>query len=277
MNHPDPRLLPCDLQVSKFRFYSLGVVAANKAMSSNVIEVTPTEELAFSDGDVNSAEVDSDAKGVDANGAHYTETTTTGNTIQATWLPLQCVNRRTSPDVRRGERVIIYQFGDTDKYYWTTLMDDFKLRKLETVIWGISATTEESAEPGHDNMYYLEISSHNKMIALHTSTANGEAVGFDIQINTKDGRLTIQDTVGQEFFLDSIARQLYMRNADGSIVEINKEVCNIQTPTEVNLKTKTWNVDVETANIKTTTTNLSGEVNVSGSALNVTSSNIKLD
>lgn len=126
-------------------------------------------------------------------------------------------------------------------------------------------------------MYYLEISSHNKMIALHTSTANGEAVGFDIQINTKDGRLTIQDTVGQEFFLDSIARQLYMRNADGSIVEINKEVCNIQTPTEVNLKTKTWNVDVETANIKTTTTNLSGEVNVSGSALNVTSSNIKLD
>ncbi len=271
-------MLPEDLQVSKFRFYSLGVVAANKAMSTHVIEVTPVEELTMLDGDINATEADVTADGVLGDGSHYSSAAMSGNSLQAQWLPFGSTNRRTSPDVRRGERVIIYQFGDTDKYYWTTLMDDFRLRKLETVIWGISATPNEGAEPGHDNMYYLEVSSHNKLIALHTSQANDEPYGYDIQINTKDGRITFQDTAGQEILLDSAARQLYLKNSDGSLVEINKTICNINASDEVNITTSKYTLQADNATTQASEINVKGgTTTISGDALNVTTATITLD
>ena len=134
-NHDKTSYRPGEPRVSKLRFYSIGVVASNKALSSNVIEVTPIEELPMLDGEIDSNTTNETAKGVDASGKNYQSSVTMGNSIQAEWLRLGSANRMTSPDVRRGESVIIYQFGDADKYYWNTLKNDSQLRKLETVVY----------------------------------------------------------------------------------------------------------------------------------------------
>lgn len=244
---------PQDLQLSKFRFYSIGIVAANKALSSDVIEVTPIEELSMLDGEIDGIDLNVGSKGTNAAGESYETNVATNMAIQATWLKLSCSNRLTSPDVRRGAQVVIYQFGDSDKYYWTTLLDDSKLRKLETVIWGISATTSEGATPAPDNMYYFEISSHSKLVTFHTSQANGEQWGYDIQINAEKGYVVIEDTAGNFFKLDSAATSLTLKNVNGSVVDITKDICTITTPAEVNITTKRYTLKAD--NCTTTATN----------------------
>lgn len=287
---------PPELQLSKFRFYSIGIVANNKALSSDVIEVTPTEELTMLDGEIDGVNVNVGSKGTNATGESYETNVATSMAIQAKWLKLSCSNRLTAPDVRRGAQVIIYQFGDSDKYYWTTLLDDAKLRKLETVIWGISATTVEGADPSHDNMYYFEISSHRKLVTFHTSQANGEQWGYDIQINTDNGYVVIEDTAGNYFKLDSSTSSLTMKNVDGSVIDITKEICTITTPSEINIQTKNYtlkaeNVTTSATSTKLTTTNYdlhadqsqmtgnsvaiaAGNTVISGDTLLVTSTNV---
>ena len=204
---------PGEPTVSKLRFYSIGIVAANKALSSNIIEVTPIEELPMIDGELDANTTSQTATGVDAGGKSYSANTTMGNSLQAEWLRLGDSNRITSPDVRRGAQVVIYQFGDADKYYWQTVKDDSNLRKLETVIWGISATPNEGDKASADTMYYIEFSSHTKQITLHTSQANGEQWGYDIQINPGKGFILIKDTNENYIKLDSLAESCYKQIA----------------------------------------------------------------
>jgi hypothetical protein len=140
----NPNFQPTEFITSKLRFYSIGIVAENKLLSSHEIEVTPVEELPMTNGELSANSVDYKGKAVDAGGKAYSASTESQVTLKASWLRFGSSNRLTSPDVRRGEVVMIYQFGDADKYYWVVLKDDSKLRKLETVIWAISATKDET-------------------------------------------------------------------------------------------------------------------------------------
>lgn len=259
---------PDEMIVSKFRFYSMGAVATNKANSSNVIEVTPIEDLNMLDGQVTSEKVVASSGGQKADGSHYATSLKTKNTLRASWLPFTDANRKTSPDVQVGERVILYQFGETDNYWWTTLMDDSRLRRLETVIYGFSATTSTSGELNHDNMYYFEVSTHRKLFALHTSQANGEPYGYDVQIDAGAGKIVFSDTVGNYFELVSAERKLKMQNTSGAYVELIDQVLNMKTGESINMETqsltmKAQNVTTDasevTTNSNTVVTNCSQE------------------
>jgi hypothetical protein len=217
-------------QFSQFKVYSLGTVAANKLLKSNEIEVVPIETAPMHHGDLSDAVNNYGAQSTDQQGAAYQVEVQTTASIRATWLPIGSSNRLTAPDVRRGATVILYQFADTDQYWWTTLKDDMYLRKLETVIYGFSATRDENAKPSPDNMYFLEISTHQKVVHFHTSRADGEPFAYDIQINTAEGCITIQDDTGNVFFLDSPEKRLKMQNADGSFVDIDKRSIWMSAP-----------------------------------------------
>ena len=266
---------PDKTQVSKFHFYSLGIVAENKALTSNVIEVTPTEELTMLDGELNADTVDVKSTGQDVSGNTYSTNVKTGNTIQATWLKLSVGNRLTSPDVRRGAFVSIYQFGDSDTFYWTTMKDDSQLRKLETVIWGFSGTKDEGAKNDPSNMYYFEVSTHTGLVAFHTSKANGEFCMYDVQINAKKGQVTITDDVGNWFLLDSDAHKIHMENTEGSIIDITKEIATIFTKDQVNIETQTMNFKATTGNYNIDTFNIQGnQLNIQESTTQVNSDSI---
>jgi hypothetical protein len=231
-----------DATLSKLRFYSIGIVAANKPLKTKEIEVLPVEELPMIDGDLDDAQDSYTAQGTDASGKSYSSKLQMSNAIKAEWLPFCDSQRLTAPDVRRGESVVIYQFGDADKYYWTTLKNDNKLRKLETVVWAWSGTKKESDDMTPETSYFFEVSTHKKLVSFHTSQADQEAFGYDIQINTKESKIVITDTAGNEILLNSPEVQIRAKNSAGSYVEIIKHICNIYAKDTINSTTTTHNL-----------------------------------
>lgn len=225
-------------EVSKLRLYSLGLVAANKPLSSKDIQVTPIEDLPMLDGELTDSATDTSSQAKDSDGAAYHTQVATSATVTATWLPWGSGNRLTAPDVRRGERVLLYRYADQDKFYWITQGQDINLRKLETVVWGISATRDESAAAGPDNMYWMQWSSHQKLIHIHTSQADGEPFAYDLQLNTKDGTFLFQDSDGQKFSLDSQARVWRVENRDGTYAELNQRQITQFAPDKITLQSK---------------------------------------
>lgn len=243
--------------LSKLKFYSIGLVAENKKLSSNEIEVTPVEELPMLDGELTSKSTDYKGSAEDSMGRHYASNVKAQVTIKASWLRFGDANRMTSPDVRRGESVMLFQFGDADKYYWMTLKQDSNLRKLETVIWAISATQGESDATDSTHSYFLEMSSHNKLVHFHTSKANGEPFAYDIQINTKLGAILITDDAGNFISLDSSERRLEMMNGDGSHIDMDKTHLTITTADSITMNTKDFTANAENFTVKSTKTTLS--------------------
>ncbi len=89
-----------------------------------------------------------------------------------------------------------------------------------------------------DNYYFLEVSTHRGLVHFHTTKANGEPYGYDVQINTKEGFIKIQDDKGQMFYFDSGEKQIVMQNPDGCSFEINKKNMTIIVPETYTVKAK---------------------------------------
>lgn len=237
---------PMAPQISKLKIYSLGIVAENKLPSSKEVEVTPIEEMPMLDGELAPVATDYNAKATDALGSSYEDTVELTTTIKAKWLPIGAANRVSAPDVRRGEMVVIYKFGDTDKYFWTTLNEDLKLRKLETVIYAFSGTTNEGAEINADTFYFIEISTHKKLITLHTSKDNGEPFSYDIQLDTNNGKLVITDDVGNYVLLDSSQSRIQLMNVDGSEYDMHKTNLTVNIPEKITFNAMEFEVNAKT-------------------------------
>jgi hypothetical protein len=64
------------------------------------------------------------------------------------------------------------------------------------------------------------VSTHDKHITLSTSQANGEPVGFTIQINTGKGFLVIEDTDGRIITMDKNDDQIMAKNVANTFVDL---------------------------------------------------------
>ncbi len=252
------------MSVSELKFYSIGVVAENKKLDSHEIEVAPIESSTMVDGEITSNADKYEAKAEDSEGSAYQVELTTTNSIKATWIPMGMSNRKTAPDVRRGERVMLYRVADTDQFYWATLMDDLNLRKLETVIYAFSSTKDEGAKCGPDTTYFLEISTHKKLVHFHTSKSDGEPYTYDIQLNTKEGFFKMQDDIGNYIGLDSKEHQIELRNTDNSRVDINKKEIFIESDDLISLKSKVIRETSTNHFIKATTLDIQAETTHTG-------------
>ncbi len=229
--------------ISKLQFYSIGIVAANKKLDTDLIEVVPMETTPMVDGELTDNIEKFEAKSQTPDGQSFNVDMETTASIKAKWLSYTDTNRMTSPDVRRGEMVAIYQFSDTDEYWWMTLQQDKKLRRLETVIYSFSNQREENKEVDSNSAYWFEISTHGKYIHLHTSKNDKEPFVYDIQINTKKGQVIIQDDDNNYIYMDSKERIIKLHNKDTSYVDIDKKVITIHAIDKVHVKTKDFIVD----------------------------------
>lgn len=238
--------------LSKLQFYSIGVVAANKKLSSDRIEVTPMEVTPMISGEVTDNTEQYQSSGKSPDGENFNVDIKTTASIEARWLPYTDTNRITPPDVRRGEMVAIYQFSDADEYWWMTLKQDKALRRLETVIYSFSNQREENKEVDSNSSYWFEVSTHGKYIHLHTSKNDKEPFVYDIQVNTKVGCITIKDDDGNYIFLDSKEREIKLRNKDDSFIDINKKKIHINALDQVLITTKDFEVKASSS-IKMTT------------------------
>lgn len=235
------------MDISKFHIYTVGRSAINKEPYTPLLEVLPIEALSYVDGEIKDNQEEMTVEGEDAFGQKYSDNVKTANTLQCTWFPFDS-NRLTPPDIRRGERVLLWRYADTDKYYWTTTgLDDF-LRRLETVVWAFSNTTDETVKKlTPDNCVYMEISTHLGIITLSTPKSHGEEFAYKLQLNYRKGIFIIMDDVGNYLEMDSNERSIILRNADGSILSLDKMVALLKTAKEINLDTKAYSLKCETA------------------------------
>ena len=251
--------------ISSIRPYSIGIAAHNLPIGSRDLEVVPIEDMNEIDGEITD-EYRTLSKTI-SNSEKGSLSTKTKHTLSlsASWLPISSSNRVTPPNIRRNERVQIYQLGDSQTYYWTTLYDDSYLRRLETVIWAFSNTTdEETKELDHSNTYFMEVSTHKGLVGLYTSKSNDEPFAYTVQLNTKEGYLTIKDDIGNYINLNSKDIRVLLHNASESKVELVKEVVNVESASEVNVGTKTVTVNCTTATVNASKTTINSVCDVTG-------------
>jgi hypothetical protein len=188
---------------SQLRLFSIGIVSEDKKVGSDSIRVTPTEHVTMGNGPINTQSAVHSVSAPDSTGKITDSKATSEGSLIAKWLPFGQSNRITSPDVYAGETVILFTFSDTNEYYWTTIFREPKLRRLETVMYGLSNLKDKIAAFTRATSYWWEWSTRDKYVKLHTSKNDGEPFEYDFTLDTHAGKLTITDDTGNSIVLDS--------------------------------------------------------------------------
>ena len=200
---------------SKFKLFSICLVATDLEEDGKVIECYPLEHATYAEDDkdhvvfkdikrdinwketipiINVEDIDTDK---------YTVILNRKKTIKATWLPFGDSNRVTAPMIKRGETVRVYRYANTDDFYWQTLYNEFDLRRLEKVKHYYSNTQVLDEMLNDDNTYWTLIDTINKNLHLHTSDNDGEHTTYDLDIDTKVGVVELYDGKGNYIKLNS--------------------------------------------------------------------------
>ncbi|AXH70744.1 hypothetical protein [Vibrio phage BONAISHI] len=225
------------IKVSSRKFIGVSRVAENKKRGSHIVEVYPREQLPTVDDAITPALQKVEFQGIDCGERPYSAVLQRGFTIPCKWLG--STNRATPPDVRRGERVNIYRDGDSQNYYWSAIGQDDHLRRLETVILTINANPDNSdVEPGPDNTWSIEMSSHEGHITLRTTQANNEKAAWILQFDCADGKFVVEDEKGMHFLKDSVNDLIRLQNQATSKIELNKKDINIFCEENININSK---------------------------------------
>ena len=200
---------------SLFRLYCVGIVALNKKFHENTIEFTPVENVPHLDGELNDQWEEVTAQGTDAERKPYDSNVKFTKTLNAVWLPMHQSNRMTAPDVRRGEKVLIYQFGNSQNFFWDTLDNYTKVRRLEAAVYGYCATKEENVEMNADNTYVQGVSTAEKIITLISTTKkNEEKYKYQIFIDTKNYHIVIRDDYENRIVLQTEKELIRLETKD---------------------------------------------------------------
>lgn len=217
---------------SKFDFYSMAIAAENKDDGRNwILEVTPYEMTTMMDGELNARGETQESTGTDAAGKVYADKVVTGNSIPAEWIGLGESNRLTAPNVRRGEELILYTYGDTGKVFWEPRNKNSHLRRLETITWAFSGTRDEGVKQlTEENSYTVELSTHEKHILISTSNHNGEKCRFFLQINPGKGIATLADDKDNEITIDSVGSRISLINGENVEVHLDRRNLNVKVP-----------------------------------------------
>ena len=250
---------------SKLKRKSIGYAGANLELDTKMLEVYPVEEYGYTDGEINDTRESIEETGVDAQGNSYSDKIETSNTIVAEWLQWGS-NRYSPPNIRRGERVILWQYADADKYYWTAMGMDDHLRRRETAIYNFSNTTDESTkEINSTNSYSIIISTHTKEITIQTTKTDGEEFAYIVKLDTKSGMFVITDDINNQITLESKEKRITLVNASGSSVVIDKKNIKIDAIDTIDINAKSVNINASIHNINaSTTTNTSGKYSLVG-------------
>lgn len=256
---------------SGFHLYSIGVVSEDMDEDSHIIEAFPVEQQSHIDGDI-AYNKKSNILSKDIHNKANNVVLNRKSTVEAIWLPSEDSNRVTAPTIRKGEQVKIYRYGNTNTFYWTTLFNEFDLRRNEKVKKYYSNTSVPKEDLNDNNTYWEEVDTINKHWKLHTSDNDGELCTWDISLDTKEGILETID--GRGNFIKHSAK-------DDTLTTSFKKEINVLAPT-INMKADTMNIiagtlneDVGTKNTKATNYNAAiNKMGIKGSNLTHNDKNI---
>lgn len=218
--------------------YGVGVVAMDKDTDSDEVQVYLPLHFPEADGEITTTaetkKVDTESPTGDASSS----TTLQSNTVPAKWMALN-TNRVTSPDVRKGSKVVIYKFQGTNKYLWTYFGMDGTLR-LETIVYAFSASpkVDENTPVTPENYYIFMISSHKKMIQLVTGQGNGEPTSYVISLDTGNAQFGIVDGENNILSINSMEHAFSFINDEKSFINIEKKDITLSCEQNMILKGK---------------------------------------
>ncbi|AFI55453.1 hypothetical protein TSMG0170 [Halocynthia phage JM-2012] len=201
-----------------------GVAVADIEYGSNVLHVKPLESNPSATGEIDTSlellkvEVET-PKGTVESKAIFTDYLT------CSWLNRN-TNRITAPDVRKGERIQIWQNADSEDFYWETIGIDNHLRTQEHVIFAFSNTNNEdraNKKLDFTNCYIFEFDTVNKKIRIKTNKNDGEPFEYEIVLNTKDGFHKMSDDVGNYTLMDSLNTVIEFMNKDKTQYRMDKK------------------------------------------------------
>lgn len=218
--------------------YGVGVVAMDKDTDSDEVQVYLPLHFPEADGEITTTaetkKVDTESPTGDASSS----TTLQSNTVPAKWMALN-TNRVTSPDVRKGSKVVVYKFQGTNKYLWTYFGMDGTLR-LETIVYAFSASPkiDENTPVTPENYYIFMISSHKKMIQLVTGQGNGEPTSYVISLDTGNAQFGIVDGENNILSINSMEHAFSFINDEKSFINIEKKDITLSCEQNMILKGK---------------------------------------
>lgn len=248
-----------------FNFYDFGIAADNKALEATTLAVTPLTVVPLLNGELGIADQSLEVEGVDFDGNSYSDKLADQNAITCKWLQWGS-NRSTPPDVRRGERILIYRAGDSaSEFYWVCPGLDDHLRRLETVVylWNADPDGLSDTPSSVDNSYSLVVSTHKKQLTFQTTQLNGEPFQHTLQLDAEKGIFTYADNVGNGFNVESGENTVRLENADKTTWHLERghlkgyapETATIEAVESITLKTKVFTLNASesvTVNTKAT-------------------------
>jgi len=257
----------------------IGVVAATKDTNTDQILVYIPNLFPNADGRVSANPKQVERTSVNAQGEQVKSNLLHSNVLPAYWKNMTDTNRTTSPDVREGSKVAIYQAPGQNKLYWTLDGVNTETFRLETVFYNWSASPEVSENtPGDiNNTYQMKVSTHEGLMALRTSQANGEKVAFDIQINAMDGTMQFGGSEGGFIVWDELNHTFSYSNADGAVFKVDKKTMTVFMPKllqlfaeeGINIKTKLLQLQADQVDADVKLTRWKGDWEHTGSTKQV--------
>lgn len=221
-------------QLSGLRFFSVGVVVKTpQSLGSAIIEVSPLESLnAQEPGFMVSHEELYDNTHPDSKGVVDATTIKSKNYFKAEWIPLAISNRITPPNVVANEMVMLYKYGNVDKYYWSTMALGMGLRQLEKVRYAFSNQPAPVTGFNSDTSYWFEIDTQSKTVQFRTADNDGEYTRWTLKFENLKGLFKFKDEEGDEIEIDSRDKRITVRSKNEVVVKAaNKAI--VESPSIV--------------------------------------------
>lgn len=244
------------MEKSQVDFYSLGIVAEDKARNTDRVKIIPIEVSFMQPTKVNAEESETEHTYSSGNATDNIRVKE-ANHITAKWWKFNS-NRVNSPNVKKEDQVLIYRLGKTDIYFWVDL-NSSNVKRLEDAIYAWSGDPTNQMADDLSNAYVFNVSPMDGHITLRTSKMNGEKNAYIWQFNTRDGSWICKDDLGNKYYMNSPEYDLGFENAMRSKINMNKEDIFMFSTRSINMETKTikakcdvWDVTAaKSATVKT--------------------------
>ena len=215
--------------------YSVGLVIEDTIDNSWWLRAIPIEKQGFIDGEIKDLANSETVKGVDSQGNSWETSYQTTNAVSAKWYSGDS-NRRTPPNIHKGEKVQLLRYGDSEEFFWTDIGQDSKNRTTERVVQAWSNKPErDGKELDNTNSYYFEVDTENGLITLKTNKNNGEPFEYTVQLNTKDGTVVIEDDTDNAIYIESSKKEVGMENTSGCFIRLKDKDIEISAVNNINI------------------------------------------
>ena len=157
------------------------------------------------------------------------------NVVTAEYLDMN-FNFSYIPFVRKGQRLLVLKYLDSDKHYWIPLGIDKHLNKPEVFRIFCSDNPEGNETPNDENSYYIEIDTRfRKKITISTCKKDKELFKYKLIIDSGKSKVIVSDDKKREIVLDSLKDNIYLRNEAGVVCSLNKKDIDISTPGDAHI------------------------------------------